>query len=70
MGFKRAALLIKEVAGGTISSEIIDLYPKPIEHFTIDFYYETCDRLVGEAIDRSSIKSILKSLEIQVLEAS
>ncbi|GIR11620.1 MAG: hypothetical protein CM15mP23_01950 [Cryomorphaceae bacterium] len=34
---KRAALLIKEVAGGNISSEIIDLYPKPIEHFTIDF---------------------------------
>ena len=65
---KRAALLIKEVAGGGISSEIIDLYPKPIEHFTIDFSYETCDRLVGEVIDRSSIKSILKSLEIQVLE--
>ena len=65
---KRAALLIKEVAGGNISSEIIDLYPKPIEHFTIDFSYETCDRLVGEVIDRLSIKSILKSLEIQVLE--
>ena len=65
---KRAALLIKEVAGGTISSEIIDLYPKPIEHFTIDFYYDTCDRLVGEVIDRSSIKSILNSLEIEVLE--
>ena len=65
---KRAALLIKEVAGGSISSQIIDLYPKPIEHFTIDFFYETCDRLVGEVIDRSSIKSILKSLEIQVLE--
>ena len=65
---KRAALLIKEVAGGSISSEIIDLYPKPIEHFTIDFSYETCDRLVGEVIDRSSIKSILKSLEIHVLE--
>lgn len=65
---KRAALLIQEVAGGSVSSEVTDIYPKPIEHFTVDFSYAKCDQLIGEAIDRSTIKSILVNLEIEVLE--
>lgn len=65
---KRAAILIKEVAGGTISSEITDIYPNPIKDFTVDFSYESCDKLIGEALDRSTIKNILESLEIQILD--
>ena len=65
---KRAALLIQEVAGGLVSSEITDSYPKPIEHFKVDFSYAKCDQLIGEAIDRVTIKSILANLEIEVLE--
>lgn len=67
---KRAALLIKEIAGGTISSEIVDIYPKPIEHFKVDFSYDKCDRLIGEALNRDSIKEILSNLEIDILEES
>ena len=65
---KRAALLIQEVAGGSISSELIDVYPKPIENAIVDFSYAACDRLIGEVIDRKTIKSILENLEIEVLE--
>ena len=65
---KRAALLIKEIAGGTISSEITDIYPNPIENFIIDFTYDKCDRLIGDVIDRKTIKSILANLEIDILE--
>ena len=65
---KRAALLMKEIAGGTISSEITDIYPTPIENFVVDFSYDKCDSLIGEAINRGTIKSILANLEIEVLE--
>lgn len=65
---KRAALLIQEVAGGSVSSEITDIYPKPIAHFKVDFSYAKCDQLIGEAIDRTTIKSILENLEIEVVE--
>lgn len=65
---KRAALLIKEIAGGEISSEVIDLYPNPISNFEVTFNYQNCDRLIGEAIDRNTIKEILANLEIEILE--
>jgi phenylalanyl-tRNA synthetase beta chain len=65
---KRAALLMKEIAGGVISSEITDIYPTPIENFVVDFSYDKCDRLIGEAINRDTIKSILANLEIEILE--
>lgn len=64
---KRAANLIKEVAGRTVSSEIIDVYPTPIENFNIDFSYDNCDRLIGQAIDRTVIKKILTDLEIEIV---
>ena len=65
---KRAANLIKEVSGGTISSEIIDCYPKPIENFKVDFSYNNCDKLIGQEIDRTTIKNILLALEIEITE--
>jgi len=65
---KRAALLIQEVAGGSISSDLVDVYPKPIENAIVDFAYAACDRLIGEVIDRTTIKNILENLEIEVLE--
>ena len=67
---KRAANLIKEVAGGTVSSEIVDIYPTPIENFEIDFSYDNCDRTIGQAIDRSVIKKILTDLEIEIVSES
>ena len=64
---KRAANLIKEVAGGTVSSEIVDVYPTEIKNFEIDFSFDNCDRLIGQAIDREVIKKILTDLEIEIV---
>ncbi len=63
---KRAALLIQELAGGNISSEIIDLYPKKIEDFQVVLSFENTTKLIGEEIPQETIKSILASLDIKV----
>ena len=65
---KRAILLMQEVAGGKVSSDIIDVYPTPIKDFSVELSYETCDRLIGEQLDRAIIKKILVSLEIKIVE--
>jgi phenylalanyl-tRNA synthetase beta chain len=65
---KRAALLIQEVAGGTVSSEITDLYPNPIEPFRVPVRYRNIDRLIGIAIDHAEIHRILAALDIQADE--
>lgn len=67
MAIKRCAMLIKEMAGGEISSEISDFYPEPIQPFSVDFKYSHCDRLLGKAIDHDVIKGILASLDIEVV---
>ena len=63
---KRAALLIKELAGGTISSEITDIYPKPIERCRVEINYRRIFALMGKEIPVDTIKSILSMLDIQV----
>ena len=60
-------MLIKEVAGGTVSSDIVDIYPKPVKNFSIAFSYANCDRLVGKKIEKQTIKSILTALEIEIV---
>lgn len=67
---KRAAMLIKEVAGGKISSEIVDVYPKPVESIQIGVSWKNIDRLIGKAIDHEMIKSILVDLGINILSES
>ncbi|MCD6113033.1 MAG: phenylalanine--tRNA ligase subunit beta [Bacteroidales bacterium] len=64
---KRAALLIKEICGGNISSDIVDVYPKHIDNKIVNVYYKNIDRLIGKFIDRKTIKNILLSLEIKIL---
>jgi len=65
---KRCALLIQEIAGGEISSEIIDVYPKPIRPAEVRLLYEKIDNLIGEKIERSVINTILRALEIRIIE--
>jgi phenylalanyl-tRNA synthetase beta chain len=65
---KRAAMLIKEIAGGEISSEVMDVYPTPLKPARIDFRYEVADRLIGKKIERKVIRDILESLQIKVIE--
>ncbi|MBN2649015.1 MAG: phenylalanine--tRNA ligase subunit beta [Prolixibacteraceae bacterium] len=64
---KRAALLIKEVAGGVISSEIIDVYPNPAKPFDVQISFANVKRLVGIEIPATTIKNILEALEIEVV---
>lgn len=63
---KRAALLIKEVAGGTISSDIVDIYPNPVDDFKVDVTYHNIKRLIGKDLGKETIKNILDSLEIKI----
>lgn len=63
---KRAALLIKEVAGGSISSEITDIYPVPVVDFKVDVTYHNIKRLIGKDLGSETIKNILASLEIKI----
>lgn len=65
---QRAALLILEIAGGKVSSEIIDIYPEKAEHFRINMSYRNIDRLIGKSLDKALIKTILTSLDIIVSE--
>lgn len=67
---KRAAILIKEIAGGKISSEINDVYPTPIKPWTIDVQLSNVDRLIGKTIDREIIKKILIDLKIEIVESN
>jgi len=64
---KRAALLIKEVAGGYISSKITDIYPEKIADFEVHFNINRLNALAGISIEYNTIINILKSLEIEVL---
>jgi len=67
---KRAALLIKEIAGGTISSDISDIYPAKAEAFQVEFSYKNAVRLIGKEIPAAEIKAIIQALDIKVEEES
>ncbi|WP_242206237.1 phenylalanine--tRNA ligase subunit beta [Aestuariivivens insulae] len=63
---KRATLLIQEIAGGEVTSDVIDIYPKKIKDFEIRLSFENAQKLIGEEIPKEIIKRILTSLEIKV----
>ena len=63
---KRAALLMQELAGGRITSEIIDINPTPAQHFEFDFSIERACRLIGKNIPEEQILAILSSLDVEV----
>jgi phenylalanyl-tRNA synthetase beta chain len=63
---KRAALLIKETAGGTISSDIQEYYPEKIKDFEVVLSYNNIYRLIGQKIPKETIKNILASLDIKI----
>jgi phenylalanyl-tRNA synthetase beta chain len=65
---KRAAILIKEITGGRISSEIIDEYPAPILPVKVIMKYNHIDRLIGQHLDKFTIARILTSLDMEILE--
>lgn len=63
---KRAAMLIKELAGGQIASEIIDIYPNPREPNLVTLSYNHLNRLVGTTIHPDEVGRILHALEMKI----
>ena len=64
---KRAALLMKELAGGEISSDITDIYPNPVEDFKFDISFARIDSLIGKKIPEDTVRTILAALEVKIL---
>ncbi len=63
---KRAVLLIQELAGGNVTSDIDDHYPKKIEDFPVFLTFDKINTLIGQNLAKETVKSILTSLEIRV----
>ena len=64
---KQAAILCKELAGGKVSMQIKDVYPKKIENFKVDLKYSYVNQLIGKELPVDTIKNIVTSLEMVVL---
>ncbi len=64
---KRAALLMKELAGGEISSEISDFYPAPIADFVFDISLPRVHALIGKKIPEQTIRTIIAALDVKIL---
>ncbi len=64
---KRAAMLIKEIAGGEISSEIKDFYPEKINNFEVELTFNQLNKYTGIEIPKDLLKKILKVLEIEII---
>ena len=65
---KAAALLVKELAGGEIASEIKDVYPSPIADFNVELPFAYVNSLIGKEIPRETVKNIVSSLEMKIVE--
>lgn len=64
---KRCALLIQEVAGGTISSEIVDVYPQDVKPFEVTVSLQKINSLIGKEIGQENIEKILTALEMKIV---
>jgi phenylalanyl-tRNA synthetase beta chain len=69
---KRAALLIQEIAGGTVSSDLIDVISDAtiLQYFPVEVSYSNIVRLIGKDIPKETLKQILVSLEIKIIQES
>ncbi len=67
---QRAAMLILELAGGKIASEVVDIYPKKIEKAKVEVKYANINRLIGIDIPIPEIKAILAALEMEIAPES
>jgi phenylalanyl-tRNA synthetase beta chain len=64
---QRAALLIAEIAGGQVASNIVDIYPKIVDNPTVQLSYKNISRLLGVQIPASEVQQILVALEMRIL---
>ncbi|MCM1020703.1 MAG: phenylalanine--tRNA ligase subunit beta [Muribaculum sp.] len=67
---KLAALLVKELAGGEICGDIVDIYPEPVAPFPVTLNYDYASKLIGKEIPAETINAIASSLEMEITEAT
>lgn len=67
---KYAALLIQHVAGGSVSCDIIDIYPEPIKNKEVSLSFDKINKLIGKEIGIETVKTILSALEMDILSES
>lgn len=67
---KRAAQMIKELGGGQIASDIVDIYPKPAEKVQVSLKYHFLKKLSGKNYHPDSVKDILTSLGFDIIKDS
>ncbi len=67
---RRSALLITEIAGGDVTSDVVDFYPTKVKPIEVFLSFEKVEKLVGQEIPREVIKSILTSLDIKVMNVT
>jgi phenylalanyl-tRNA synthetase beta chain len=65
---KRAALMIKALAGGTISSDVVDVYPHPEQKTTVTLTYSFLKKLSGKQYSPGEAKTILSALGFEIVE--
>ncbi|MEO8150075.1 MAG: phenylalanine--tRNA ligase subunit beta [Bacteroidia bacterium] len=67
---KRAALLLQEIAGGEVASDIFDIYPNPVNDFEVTFSYPKLFAMMGIEMQKEDVKKILTALEIKIVSES
>ena len=65
---KQAAIMAKELAGAKVSMEIVDVYPQPINPFSVDLKYDYVNKLIGKNIPQETVKSIVSTLEMEIVK--
>ena len=63
---KQAAILCQELAGGKVSMDIADIYPKPIRNAVVDLSFDYVNRLIGKELSSGVIKFICRALDMEV----
>lgn len=63
---KLAALLVKELAGGEICGDIVDIYPEPVAPFDVTLDIEKANALIGKRLEKSTYEDIARALEMEV----
>lgn len=64
---QRAAMLIKEIGGGAIASEVVDVYPAPEPKKEVTLTYAFLKKLSGKAYPPKAVRTILESLQFVVM---
>lgn len=67
---KRAAILVKELAGGQVTSPVIDVYPEPIPKAEVKIRYDFVNRLIGIQLDNNKLHGILEALNMDIVSKS